>query len=204
MKQAKARPKKEITIVEDPNNVSSTTVEAKSTASSLINAVKSERRESANFLKYLENVLQQGELDQDQSFQDENSFRDYVFARDNSFSTGNLSMTENRRRQSFDATGYFYQSQNDFSHIFDQTKDRSLRDVPDRRKSDIGLSELSTLPRRAGKETLSEVFHNHPAVTYSHDPTLEEDVKNLQDSLKSNRRESEMFEKRLRHLLDNP
>lgn len=198
-RKATSSPKKDVSVIDDPNNVSIISEDSKKVAGSLGSAMKAERRKSESFLKYLENVVQEGELELDN---DQSIVYNSDFVRDNSFTGGNFTMSENQRRHSLDATGYFNRSQHDLSAIFDDTKDRSLLPTSGKR-SDFGPVELSSLPGKKRRERLSEIFDNDPVMMYINEPTLTEDVENFKENLKASRRESDLFEKRLKHLLEN-
>lgn len=205
--------KPEIDITEDPNNVSVVATETKNTSSTLIKSLKSERRQSDHFQKYLENALLDGDGDSDTTLVRSASFS--VFETDHqSFDENNFSAisserrisfdaSSNQRRLSFDATAYFNRSQDDISSIFDPPEEARSLVPPSRRKSDIGLHELSLLPGKKRRQRLSEIYSNDPVMMYLREPAMNEDIENFRDNLRASRRESDLFEKRLRLILQN-
>lgn len=204
--------KTEISIIEDPLNVSTVTIDTRKTSSSLISSLKAERRQSDHFQKYLENALQDNQSKNNSSLTEDFSFS--VFESNNqSFGAGNLSVFSHSRRFSlepcsserhvnFDATAYFNQT-NNISAIFDPVDEGRSLLPSNRRKSDIGLHELMLLPGKKRRERLSEVYNNDPVMMYLREPTMKEDVDNFRENLKSSRRESDLFEKKLRMILQN-
>lgn len=212
-KQNTAKPKKEVTIVADPSRVTSINQDASKSVKSLATALKSERRQSDNFLRFLQNAVKQNEHDDDQSVLGETTLTDALMV-------GHGVDASNSRAEGFNATEYFNVSGSDLSNIFERTKDESVQrdqeNVPvvstekgkslrDKEKIILSteLEELSTLPGRERRNRLSEIFDNDSVMMYIHEPTLAEDLKNFQDNISSNRRDSDLFEKRLRHILEN-
>ncbi|XP_045166422.2 germinal-center associated nuclear protein-like isoform X2 [Mercenaria mercenaria] len=203
--------KTEISITEDPVNVSVVAMDTKKTSSTLIKSLKSERRQSDHFQKYLEDALKDVDPDLNHSLTESASFS--VFETENqSFGAGNFSSLTSRRRfsfdpvsnqKSFDATSYFNQSQNNISAIFAPENEGRTLLPPSRRKSDIGLQELSVLPGKKRRERLSEIYNNDKVMMYIKEPTVSEDVENFRENLKASRRESDLFEKKLRLMLQD-
>jgi hypothetical protein len=191
----------------------------KKTSGTLTKSLKSERRHSDHFQKYLENALKDIDPELDSSLTGSTSVTGSasfsVFeSRNESFGSGNFFSSSNERRfsfdpsanqkrLSFDATSYFNQSQNDISSIFATQSEGRLPLPPNRRKSDIGLQELSVLPGKKRRQRLSEIYDNDRVMMYIKEPTLSEDAKNLKENLRSSRRESDLFEKKLRLLMQS-
>ena len=188
-------------------------MDTKKTSSSLSKSLKSERRQSDHFQKYLENALKDTDPQFETSLSGSASFS--VFESENeSFDAGNFSTAANQRRVSFepmanqrrlsfDATAYFNTSNNDISSIFASQSEGRLLLPPNRRKSDIGLQELSVLPGKKRRQRLSEIYDNDRVMMYIKEPTLREDAASLEENLKSERRNSDLFEKKLKLLLQS-
>lgn len=217
-KQNTAKPKKEVTIVADPCRVTTINQDASKSVKSLSTALKSEKRQSDNFLRFLQNAVQENEHDDDHSVLGGTTLTGSIFDKTDALMVGHGA--SNSRAEGFNATEYFNVSGSDLSHIFERTEDESVqrdqenlpvvctekgRSLKDKEKIiwSTELEELSTLPGRQRRSRLSEIFDNDSVMMYIHEPTLAEDLKNFQDNVSANRRDSDLFEKRLRHILEN-
>ncbi|KAH3816579.1 hypothetical protein DPMN_118097 [Dreissena polymorpha] len=192
-KKASTRVPIEVAVVD--NFVSKEKNETKSSAHSLLSSIKSESRESDHFHKYLQSVLNNGEKIDDDLSDSEQSFSSQMNRND-------FSMGANQYEGKFNATRFFDRSQNDLSAIFD-TSNIEFKELQTskRRKSDFDEKELSTLYGKKRKERLSEVFNNDPVMMYLKEPTLHEDLASLQENVRAERRNSDMFEKKLKQIL---
>lgn len=204
--------KTEVSVVEDPANVSIITRTTEKMSSTLITSLKSERRQSDHFQKYLESALKDSDPELDSALQESTLFpvfehgnqtcapEDFsAFTNERTFS---FDQSSYQRRKSFDATKYFSQSLYDISAIFPSEGEKKSPLPSSRRKSDIGLQELSTLPGKKRRERLSEIYDNDKVMMCLKEPSVEEDLENLRENIKASRRESDMFEKKLRLLLE--
>jgi len=70
-----------------------------------------------------------------------------------------------------------------------------------RRKSDYGLSDLSGLYGKRRKARLSEMFDNDPVMMYLKTPTLEEDIANLKEEVRKEKRNSVLLNERLKQII---
>ncbi|KAL4226945.1 Germinal-center associated nuclear protein [Mactra antiquata] len=153
-------PHSDIVVKDNPADQSVVVLETRKTADSLKEALKTERRHSDHFMKYLENAMKEGEMDTSGS----------------TFSV-------------FDSV---------------DSSDRRLSLPSVRRKSDVDLMDLSQLPHGKRRRTrLSEVFNNDPVMTYLHEPSLVDELDNVKETLKSERRQSDLFTQRLQLILQS-
>lgn len=204
--------KTEVSVVEDPANVSIITRTTEKMSSSLINSLKSERRQSDHFQKYLESALEDSVPDLDSAVQRSALFPLFEhgnqtcapedFSAFTNKRTCSFDESSSQRRKSFDATKYFNQSLLDISAIFPSQGGKKSPLPSGRRKSDISMQELSTLPAKKRHERLSEMYNNDKVMMCLKEPSVEEDLENLKENIKASRRESDMFEKKLRLLLE--
>lgn len=205
--------KNEVSIVE-PDIVSTVRSDTKRKSSQLLNSLSTQRRHSERFLKFLESAASEDHV----TFSDE-SMSGTLHGSDNIFTSTNrdFSMITHQRRLSFDATSYFSQGQGNISAIFDpvETRDkeqsllsneskrhsldgRSLQSTETRRQS---LEELSNLPGAKRLRRISDLFGDDPVMMYLKKATMREDMQLLKSQLKSTRRKSDLFEKKLRQAL---
>ena len=70
------------------------------------------------------------------------------------------------------------------------------------RESKLGL-DFTTLPARTRRQRLSEVYGDDKVMLSLCEPTFSEDLSSLKDELKANRRDSDLFEKKLLSILQN-
>ncbi|XP_052780533.1 germinal-center associated nuclear protein-like [Mya arenaria] len=196
-KHRESRTKVEIVVVEDHNRVSSTVLEAKDKASLILSSIRSERRKSDHFQKYLEKALNDGGdvakqtygLDEPSAFVNKDQT-----LQERDFTMGGMD-------GAFDATGYFNRSENDLSTMFDDVYERNDIPMPKRRKSDFGPQDLSGLYGKKRRERLSEIYNNDPVMMYLNEPSLVEGMASLKEEIKKERRNSDLFDKKLRDLL---
>lgn len=194
-----SQPKLEVVVVEDPNNVSVAKAEFTTAASELLNAVREERRKSDHLMKFLESEVKKGEQDlariANGSFAGAN-LNDTVFGAETSFKA--------KPGSGFNATAYFNRSQNDLSTMFADVDDGAFEaqtQETKRRKSDYGLSDLSGLYGKRRKARLSEMFDNDPVMMYLKTPTLEEDIANLKEEVRKEKRNSVLLNERLKQII---
>ena len=72
----------------------------------------------------------------------------------------------------------------------------------DTRESRLGL-DYTALPARSRRQRLSEVYGDDKVMLTLCEPTFSDELKSLKEQLKANRRESDLFEKKLLSVLSN-
>lgn len=190
--------KMEIAILDDPDNIPDTASDTRAISSHLMDALKSERRDSDHFQKYLEIALS--------SSGNVTSFTPHEKCMDLSKFDGSmesLAILDDSQRLSFDPTNYFNPSMSGLSHIFHQQSQKRLSLPPSVGLSDTGLYELTGLSRRKRQARLSCTFNNDPVMMYLNEPSMLDEVKHLTDDIKASRRDSDLFEKRLKLILQH-